>query len=379
MVNLRSNKGRGLAEFILLFLIIALVAFFIYEIVFVDLFDIMKEDKNPVDTISESIGNFVGNKFSNSKEQDNIEEIKPLINTENNTLQEYAGNHYYYSQLDEYAKIIYKALEDNRENMKNGTYKIDFGNQFNKLLKRSDGEQKLNIAFQSAWNAYTYDYPEIFYIDVTKLILTTKTTSIGSFSNHKVSLSAEGNGNYYAEGITSHSELLYKEKQAQNVRDKIVSDLNGYSTYKQIKYVHDWLVDNLEYDTTYKQGDDGHSVYGALVKKRVVCEGYARTFKYILDGLNIDNVLISGTATNSNGSTESHAWNYVKLDNKWYAIDVTWDDPIIQGSGKLTNKLKYQYFLKGKNQFLKNHVEEGYLSDNSIKFKFPELSSSNYD
>ena len=380
MKKLKSCKGMSLSSVVLLMLCLILVAFLIYEIVYVDIFDIMDKNKSPVDSISETIGNFVENKAGILREQTNVEKIEPIINEGYQTSESgvNVSNHYYYNQLDENAKIIYSALENNKENMRSGTYKIDFGTQFNSLLKQSDGEAKLNVAFQSAWNAFTYDYPEIFYIDITKLILTTKTTSIGSFSTHRVELANAENSTYYAEGILSKSDLIYKEEYAKKIRDKIVNNLKGYSNYEQIKYVHNWLIDNLEYDTTYKQTDI-HNVYGALVNRKVVCEGYARAFKYILDGLNIENILVSGTATNSNNSTESHAWNYVKLDGKWYAIDVTWDDPIIKGGGRLTDKLRYQNFLKGKDEFLSNHIEDGYLSENSIKFVFPELNSKNYN
>ena len=380
MKKLKSCKGMSLSSVVLLMLCLILVAFLIYEVVYVDIFDIMDKNKSPVDSISETISNFVENKAGILKEQTNVEKIEPIINEGYQTSESgvNVSNHYYYNQLDENAKIIYSALENNKENMRSGTYKIDFGTQFNSLLKQSDGEAKLNVAFQSAWNAFTYDYPEIFYIDITKLILTTKTTSIGSFSTHRVELANEENSTYYAEGISSKSDLIYKEEYAKKIRDKIVNNLKGYSNYEQIKYVHNWLIDNLEYDTTYKQTDI-HNVYGALVNRKVVCEGYARAFKYILDGLDIENILVSGTATNSNNSTESHAWNYVKLDGKWYAIDVTWDDPIIKGGGRLTDKLRYQNFLKGKDEFLSNHIEDGYLSENSIKFIFPELNSKNYN
>lgn len=377
MKKLKSCKGMSLSSVVLLILCLILVAFLIYEIVYVD---IMDKNKSPVDSSSETIGNFAENKAGILKEQTNVEKIEPIINEGYQTSESVVNvsNHYYYNQLDENAKIIYSALENNKENMRSGTYKIDFGTQFNSLLKQSDGEAKLNVAFQSAWNAFTYDYPEIFYIDITKLILTTKTTSIGIFSTHRVELANEENSTYYAEGILSKSDLIYKEEYAKKIRDKIVNNLKGYSNYEKIKYVHNWLIDNLEYDTTYKQTDI-HNVYGALVNRKVVCEGYARAFKYILDGLDIENILVSGTATNSNNSTESHAWNYVKLDGKWYAIDVTWDDPIIKGGGRLTDKLRYQNFLKGKEEFLSNHIEDGYLSENSIKFVFPELNSKNYN
>lgn len=380
MKKLKSCKGMSLSCVVLLILCLILVAFLIYEIVYVDICDIMDKNKSPVDSSSETIGNFAENKAGILKKQTNVEKIEPIINEGYQTSESVVnvGNHYYYNQLDENAKIIYSALENNKENMRSGTYKIDFGTQFNSLLKQSDGEAKLNVAFQSAWNAFTYDYPEIFYIDITKLILTTKTTSIGIFSTHRVELANEENSTYYAEGISSKSDLIYKEEYAKKIRDKIVNNLKGYSNYEQIKYVHNWLIDNLEYDTTYKQTDI-HNVYGALVNRKVVCEGYARAFKYILDGLDIENILVSGTATNSNNSTESHAWNYVKLDGKWYAIDVTWDDPIIKGGGRLTDKLRYQNFLKGKDEFLSNHIEDGYLSENSIKFIFPELNSKNYN
>ena len=380
MKKLKSCKGMSLSCVVLLILCLILVAFLIYEIVYVDICDIMDKNKSPVDSSSETIGNFAENKAGILKKQTNVEKIEPIINEGYQTSESVVNvsNHYYYNQLDENAKIIYSALENNKENMRSGTYKIDFGTQFNSLLKQSDGEAKLNVAFQSAWNAFTYDYPEIFYIDITKLILTTKTTSIGSFSTHRVELANGENSTYYAEGILSKSDLIYKEEYAKKIRDKIVNNLKGYSNYEQIKYVHNWLIDNLEYDTTYKQTDI-HNVYGALVNRKVVCEGYARAFKYILDGLDIENILVSGTATNSNNSTESHAWNYVKLDGKWYAIDVTWDDPIIKGGGRLTDKLRYQNFLKGKDEFLSNHIEDGYLSENSIKFIFPELNSKNYN
>lgn len=382
MKKSKNNNGISLIGIILLMLILILVVFLVYEIVYVDVFDInWQENKNPIESISEAIENFASDKASiiQNNNDSNIEKIEPLINeNSNNSVKEISTNHYYYNQLDEYAKIIYDGIESNIDNMKSGTYKIDFGTKFNTLLNQSDGEQKLNIAFQSAWNAFTYDYPEVFYIDVSKLILTTRTTSIGSFSTHKVSLSNDSNENYFTENISSREDILAKEKYLESAKQKIIESLKGYSKYDQIKYIHNWLIDNLKYDTTYKK-EDIHNVYGALAKREVVCEGYARTLKYLLDELEIENVLVSGTATNSNNSTESHAWNYVKLNDKWYAIDVTWDDPIIKGGGVLSDKLRYQYFLKGADNFLKNHNEDGYLSQNSMKFEFPKLDNKDYN
>ena len=379
--GLNNCKGITLIEMVLMLLITILIIFIVYQIVVVDVLDIMEYGKENSISVLANLNNVSGEQeVLSQKGGENIEAIQPVINENNYQAIETLSSiqHYYYEQLDEPGKIIYKALEDNITNMQSGNYKIDFKTQFSDLLNSEGGDQKLSVAFQSAWNAFTYDYVDIFYIDVTKLILTTQTTSIGNFSKtHKVHLSNGENATYLSDNVTSMEDVQKKKEYISAVRKKIVSQLQGYSKYDQIKYLHDWMVDQFRYDTTY-QKENIHNVYGALANKEVVCEGYARTFKYILDGLGIECVLVSGTATNSTGETEAHAWNYVKLNNKWYAIDVTWDDPIIKGGGTLSDDMKYQYFLKGSDEFLKNHEEDGYISSNSIQFVFPTLEEENY-
>lgn len=399
MGNLRKSNGISLIKIILLILCTILVVFFAYEIIYEDVFNLKEADLgNTVDTFKNWTQDLIENVLEENNQVDepnlnenkqveviqpnfnqNQEIVTPIIgeNTNQNVEQNVSTNHYYYNQLDNYAKIIYEGLEKNKENMQSGNYKIDFGKIFNDLLNSENGEEKLNKAFQSAWNAYTYDYPEIFYIDVTKLTLTTKTTSIASFSTHKVDLSSGDNQNYFSKDITSTEEAVKRIEYVSNIRNQFISQLKNKSDYEKIKLVHDWLVENLEYDISYS-GKNIHNVYGAFSDKKVVCEAYARTFKYILDSVGIENVLVSGEATNSSGSTESHAWNYVKINNKWYAVDVTWDDPVITGGGKLNNNIKYKYFLKGAENFFKDHEEDGILSENSIKFKFPILEKEDY-
>ena len=55
-------------------------------------------------------------------------------------------------------------------------------------------------------------------------------------------------------------------------------------------------------------------------------------------------------------------WNYVKLDGKWYAVDTTWDDPVIVGGGIASEETKHRYFLKGSKDFYKNHEEKFTIS-----------------
>ena len=155
------------------------------------------------------------------------------------------------------------------------------------------------------------------------------------------------------------------------------STISTNNTYEKVKKIHDWLVDNVEYDTTLNR-IHAHNIYGTLVERNVVCEGYAKTFKYLLDEINIPCVIVTGTGTDDEGKTENHAWNYVRINNAWYAVDVTWDDPIIVGNGKLTSKHKYKYFLKGYNQFVNNHRANGVMSSQGVEFMYPELCVDDY-
>ena len=167
------------------------------------------------------------------------------------------------------------------------------------------------------------------------------------------------------------------ENAIEQVKNGIISLTSGKSDYEKIKIVHDYLIDNVEYDTTVL-GSNIYNIYGALVSKKCVCEGYAKAFQYLMNELGIDNAIVIGTATNSNNETENHAWNYVKLDNNWYAVDVTWDDPIIIGGGKLSNQSRYQYFLNGSSTFNQNHVETNNFTQGGQKFQYPTLSIYDY-
>ena len=379
---MKNSKGVTIVFITIIILVIILIAFLVYEIVFVDIFDIMNKNEvaknnKPILNISTNVNEINEDEINITENVQQNEEYTNLENLYENiiTTQENV-DYYYYDQLDEYAKIIYKGFEDNKENMKSGTYTIDFGNQFNELLNSDGGEEKLNIAFQSAWNAYTYDNMDLFYIDVEKLILTINTTT--ALSIHNVKISNGENNSYLKQEFQTNINLNEKLELLNKIKGQIKSQLEGYTDYVKVKEVHNWLIKAIEYDTN-ETTIEPYSIYGALTQGKAVCEGYARSFKYIMDELEIPCVLVSGTATNSNGITESHAWNYVLLNGDWYAIDVTWDDPIIIGEGTVSEDTNYKYFLKGANSFLITHTPDGYLSQNSIEFKFPTLNNSDYE
>ena len=383
---MKNNKGRSVASVILTILILILIAFLAYEIIYVDIFDIMDPDDSEVGSLNRPNNpngstnilenNYSGTEVIESNIMQNFEytDLNSLYNNEV-YVQNNSETKYYYNQLDQYGRKIYESFFNNKENMKTGTYTIDFGTEFSDLLNTENGEEVLNKAFQSAWNAYTYDNMDVFYIDVEKLTLTTK--SLTALSVHNVEISNGNNNSYLKEVFQNQNVLEGKLNLLEAMKQEIARQLEGKTDYEKIREVHNWLIENIEYDVAL-EADEPYSISGALTEGKAVCEGYARSFKYIMDELRIPCVLVSGTGTNSNGETESHAWNYVQLDGKWYAIDVTWDDPIILGNGYVTDDTFYKHFLKGENTFMKTHKPDGYLSQNSMEFTFPELSKEDY-
>lgn len=283
---------------------------------------------------------------------------------------------YYYNQLDNYSKTMYKAFEGNKEAMKTGTARIDFENQFSDIASTDQGQEKLGKYYGAAINAYTYDNPDIFYINPNKLYLNIETVSSSKGKTYNIYVDNGNEANYYTNGYKSKSDVENAISKVEEVKKAILSERKG-DTYTDIKMIHDYLINTIEYDSTLSK-DNIYNIYGALVNHECVCEGYARSMKYLLDNLGIPCVLVIGTGTNSNGETENHAWDYVELNNNWYAIDATWDDPIVVGGGQASNSDKYRYFLKGSTDMNKNHTPNGQFAEGGKVFSYPNLSSKNY-
>lgn len=306
-------------------------------------------------------------------------EIQDIISQTSNSVNgEYKGklDNYYYNQLNSNARIIYRVFKDNIDTLKTGIYNIRLPSILENTLKEDGGQEKLNQDFQDAWDAFKLDTPEVYYINVNKMCLMTKTITKGLKVNHELYIQNQNDENSLADGFTSKEEVELAMDEIKKSKQEIVKNIPD-NDFAKIVYVHNWIIDNVKYDVTTTK-ENNANIYGGLVKKEVVCEGYAKTFKYLLDELDVPCVLVCGTGTDENGETEKHAWNYVYLNGAWYGVDTTWDDPIIIGNGEIDNKIKYKYFLKGSQEFFKNHLEEGKFTKEGIEFVYPELSNANY-
>ncbi|MGN0643025.1 MAG: transglutaminase domain-containing protein [Huintestinicola sp.] len=128
--------------------------------------------------------------------------------------------------------------------------------------------------------------------------------------------------------------LMETEDAAKAIFDEYIYE--GMSDYEKLKAFHDYLVLNCESSTEDPYSD---SIYGALVRKKALCEGYAKAFSYLCNIAGIENMIVTGY------TDVDHMWNMVKVDGNWYHVDVGWDSPDPALAELYPDMVLYQYFL----------------------------------
>ncbi len=109
--------------------------------------------------------------------------------------------------------------------------------------------------------------------------------------------------------------------ECEAVADKILADIKATPTLTEAEIallVHDRLAMICTYDRKM-QNVNKFDIYGALVDGLAVCEGYTKSYSYLLAKMGIQSEFCASKEL-------AHAWNIVYIDGKPYHADVTWDD-----------------------------------------------------
>ena len=145
-------------------------------------------------------------------------------------------------------------------------------------------------------------------------------------------------------------EILAVLEQIPALTDPELSD------YDRELALHDWMIAWAEYDpgalSSGPIGDpipDNDNPYGFLTGKKGICLGYSSTFQLLMDLSGIECATVRGY---SHAGTADHAWNLVRLDGEWYAVDTTWDDPV--ASFEVPETMAHTYF-NVTDDFLRQH------------------------
>ncbi len=147
-------------------------------------------------------------------------------------------------------------------------------------------------------------------------------------------------------------------------------DLTDQTDFEKISRIYEYITKNVAYDYAAVADPDPYdrspfSAYGALIEKSAVCEGYAKLFYRLALEVGIDARYITGDAGGP------HAWNIVKLNDRYYNMDTTWD------SINSKQGVAYSYFLKGDTNF-GDHTRDSIYQTSEFYEKYP-MASEDYD
>ncbi|MCD7730626.1 MAG: hypothetical protein LUI05_03915 [Oscillospiraceae bacterium] len=132
-------------------------------------------------------------------------------------------------------------------------------------------------------------------------------------------------------------EMSNMNRSAEGVANEIISGITDDMTvYDKLKYFHDYLITHCESD---EEDEYANTIYGALVRGKALCEGYAKSFSYLCNKVGIENMIVTGS------TDVAHMWNMVKVDGNWYHVDVTWDKPEGALAEEYPDIIMYQYFM----------------------------------
>lgn len=164
------------------------------------------------------------------------------------------------------------------------------------------------------------DYPELFYVE-------------SSFQYY-------WNGQRVTRILPVYNSALTTQAAKAAFREaanKALAQVEpGMTDLEKALVLHDYLALNCRYDQYIgmgvgSQGPHVFSAYGALVDQNAVCQGYALAYKYLLNQLEIQAVMVTSNQVN-------HAWNAVQIGGLWYYVDVTWDDLVPDFAGKVLHE-----------------------------------------
>lgn len=199
-----------------------------------------------------------------------------------------------------------------------------------------------------------------------------------------------------AEDLANGISIFHSSVQA------ILEQCKTGTRHDKLLAAHDWLTlhncYNYFYTMGYRQESLGGMPWSALSalegnsgQQSPVCEGYSRALKVLCDEMGIPCVLLSGFALKDREDKgEPHMWAYVQMENgKWYAVDVTWDDPTVNGIRTVVSGHEsHEWFLVGSTTdvggftFIESHPElwfEGFRSEGSYSWDVlpgPQLATS---
>lgn len=182
-----------------------------------------------------------------------------------------------------------------------------------------DGNGGEGNTAQFVYNWLIYDCPALFHINVQGGFGYTEGRTLGRVTYvAKIQVS-------YVDTAESHAEKMQACENAARTILRGIAGNNSLSEAEKALLIHDRLIIWCGYDETNLLAgtltNDDFTMYGALVNRTAVCQGYSLAYKYLLSKVSIFSYMCTSDEV-------AHAWNIVYIDGIPYHVDVTHDDPL---------------------------------------------------
>lgn len=159
-----------------------------------------------------------------------------------------------------------------------------------------------------------------------------------SFSSVNIDVSTSGKITVKTKKVYNNEEINFINNYIQQFINNNISE--SMSIYDKIKVFHDYIINNTIYDENYDSKDKSYTAYNLITTGKSICGGYSDIMSIYLNTIGVKNYKIT---------SENHIWNLVYLDDVWYHIDATWDDPVAS-DGK--QYLIHNFFMITTNELL---------------------------
>lgn len=156
--------------------------------------------------------------------------------------------------------------------------------------------------------------------------------------------------------------------------DKALSTVDdSMNDVQKALVIHDYICDIATYPVLNSAADDKdiyHSAYGLFYDGNVVCAGYALAYSYLMNELGIECEYVTSDPM-------KHAWNAIKINGKWYNVDITWDDmSLYNNSMNIRGGMFHSCFLKSNSSFSGGN---GYYHYGGTTYGNLEMDDTTYD
>lgn len=145
------------------------------------------------------------------------------------------------------------------------------------------------------------------------------------------------------------------------------------SDHEKFRAIFRWIAENIKYSYSNRTCDPDK----VIKKGKAVCSGYSSLLQAMCESVGLESMIITGyskTAVSdiNKGLTKTdHAWNAIKLYDKWYLVDVTWAWGYHETkTKKFIKEYNNNYFLTDPDFFYKKHLPKDkklFLTEKTIK------------